>query len=121
MIFMLALSLVTFFFYGFFIKNEVENMALFLIVLVLASTGLAGVLSLMSAIAAKANGSFAMMSILSFPVLMPLILVVIRLSKQAVDGLEWAGVNMSFIIILAALNVLTIALSFLLFPYLWRD
>lgn len=121
MLFMLALSFVTFFFYGFFIKNEVENLSLFFIVLILASTGLAGVLSLMSAIASKASGNFAIMSILSFPVLMPLILVVIRLSKQAVDGIEWAGVGFDFIVILAALNVLTIALSFLLFPYLWRD
>ncbi len=121
MVFMLALSFITFFFYAFFVKNEVGNMPMFFIVLTLASTGLAGVLSLMSAIAAKANGNFAMMSILSFPVVMPLILVVIRLSKQAVDGLEWAGVSLSFISILAALNVLTIALSFLLFPYLWKD
>jgi heme exporter protein B len=121
MVFMLCLSFVTFFFYGFFIKNEVENTGLFLIVLVLASTGLAGVLSLMSAIASKASGNFAIMSILSFPVIMPLILVVIRISKQAVDGIEWAGVSFSFIVILLALNVLTVALSFLLFPYLWRD
>lgn len=121
MVFMLCLSFVTFFFYAFFIKNEVENLSLFFLVLTLASSGLAGVLSLMSAIASKASGNFAIMSILSFPVLMPLILVVIRLSKQAVDGLEWAGVGLDFIVILAALNVLTLALSFLLFPYLWRD
>lgn len=121
MVFMLVLSFITFFFYAFFIKNEVENLALFFVVLILASTGLAAVLSLMSAIASKANGNFAIMSILSFPVLMPLILVVIRISKQAVDGIEWAGVSLSFISILAALNVLTISLSFLLFPYLWRD
>ncbi|MEO6301641.1 MAG: heme exporter protein CcmB [Bacteroidia bacterium] len=121
MVFMLALSFITFFFYSFFIKNEVENLGLFFIVLTLASTGLAAVLSLMSAIASKANGNFAIMSILSFPVLMPLILVVIRISKQAVDGIEWAGVGFNFIGILVALNVLTIALSFLLFPYLWRD
>ena len=121
MVFMLCLSFVTFFFYAFFIKNEVENLGLFFIVLVLASSGLAGVLSLMSAISSKASGNFAIMSILSFPVLMPLILVVIRLSKQAVDGLEWAGVGFDFIVILTALNVLTIALSLLLFPYLWRD
>ena len=121
MAFMLVLSFITFFFYGFFIKNEVENLGLFFIVLILASTGLAGVLSLMSAIASKANGNFAMMSILSFPVLMPLILVVIKISKQAVDGIEWAGVGYDFIFILFALNALTIALSFLLFPYLWRD
>jgi len=121
MVFMLCLSFITFFFYAFFIKNEVENLGLFFIVLVLASTGLAGVLSLMSAISSKASGNFAIMSILSFPVIMPLILVIIRLSKQAVDGLEWAGVGFDFIVILVALNVLTIALSFLLFPYLRRD
>ncbi|WP_317898245.1 heme exporter protein CcmB [Aurantibacillus circumpalustris] len=121
MVFMLCLSFITFFFYAFFIKNEVENMSLFFIVLILASTGLAGVLSLMSAISSKASGNFAIMSILSFPVIMPLILVVIRLSKQAVDGIEWAGVGLDFIVILGALNVLTLALSFLLFPYLWRD
>jgi len=121
MAFMLVLSFVTFFFYGFFIRNEVENLGLFVVVLLLASTGLAGVLSLMSAIAGKANGNFAIMSILSFPVLMPLILVVIRLSKQAVDGIEWAGVSLDLLIMLAALNVLTLALSLMLFPYLWRD
>jgi heme exporter protein B len=121
MVFMLLLSFITFFFYAFFIKNEVENLGLFFIVLILASTGLAAILSLMSAIASKASGNFAIMSILSFPVLMPLILVVIRISKQAVDGIEWAAVGFSFIGILVALNVLTITLSFLLFPYLWRD
>lgn len=121
MVFMLGLSFITFFFYAFFVKNQVENLGLFSIVLLLASTGLAGVLSLMSAIAGKAGGNFAMMSILSFPVVMPLILVVIRISKQAVDGIEWAGVSFSFLSILAALNVLTIALSVLLFPYLWRE
>jgi heme exporter protein B len=121
MVFMFCLSFITFFFYAFFIRNEVENLGLFMIVLLLASTGLAGILSLMSAISAKAHGNFAIMSILSFPVLMPLILVVIRLSKQAVDGIEWAGVGFNFIVILVGLNVLTVALSFLLFPYLWRD
>lgn len=121
MVFMLVLSFITFFFYAFFIKNEVENLGLFFIVLILASTGLAAILSLMSAIASKASGNFAIMSILSFPVLMPLILVVIRISKQAVDGIEWAAIGFSFIGILVALNVLTITLSFLLFPYLWRD
>jgi heme exporter protein B len=87
----------------------------------LAGTGLAGVLTLMSAIASKAGGNFALMSILSLPVLMPLIVVIIRLSKQAVDGIEWAGVSFSFIWILLALNAITLALSYLLFPYLWKE
>ena len=47
--------------------------------------------------------------------------MVIHLSKQAIDGIEWAGLGFDFLVILAALNILTIALSFILFPYLWRD
>lgn len=120
-VFMLGLSVITFGFYAFFLANEVENLALFMLVLALASTGLSAILSLMSAIAAKANGNFAMMSILSFPVLMPMILVVIRLSKQAVDGIEWAGVNMQLLAILGALNLLSIVLAVTLFPYIWKE
>ena len=121
MAFMLALSLITYGFYGFFIGNEVENTWLFLLVLVLASSGFAAILSLMSAIAAKAGGNFALMSILSFPVVMPLVMVAIRLSKQAVDGIEWAGVSGSLLLVLALLNAVTVALGWLLFPYLWRE
>lgn len=121
MLLMLLLSTLTFFFYSFFIRNEVENLPLFFLVMVLASTGLGALLSLMSALAAKANSGFGIMSILSLPVLMPLILVVIRLSKMAVDGIEWAGVPFSLLLVLGALNVLTLALALLLFPYLWRD
>ena len=63
----------------------------------------------------------AVLGVLSFPVLLPIILVVIHLSKQAIDGIEWAGLGFDFLVILTALNILTIALSFILFPYLWRD
>jgi heme exporter protein B len=56
MVFMMLLSLVTLFFYCWFVKNEIENFSLFSVVLLLASSGFAGVLSLMSAIAAKAQG-----------------------------------------------------------------
>jgi len=121
MIFMVTLSLLTFGFYSFFIATEVGNPGLFLFVLLLASAGLAAVLSLMSAVSAKAGSGFALMSILSFPVAMPLILVSVKLSKLAMDGIEWAGVNPQYFIILIALNILTAALAYLLFPYLWRD
>jgi heme exporter protein B len=121
MVFMLALSLITFLFYSFFIRNEVENMGLFLLLLVLSSTGLASSLSLMSAIASKAGGNFALMSILSFPVVVPIITVTIRLSRQAVDGIEWAGIGWNFVAMLAALNVMSVALAWLLFPYLWKE
>lgn len=117
---MLVISLFTLFFYIWFVGGVIQNFSLFFVTLVLSSTGFAGVLSLMSAIASKASNNFALMSILSFPVLMPMIMVSIRLSKQAIDGLNWA-VSYDFLLILAALNVLVIMLANLLFPYLWND
>lgn len=120
MLLMLVVSLSTLFFYSWFIKYMVADFWLFFITLCLSSTGFAGVLSLMSAVAAKSNNNFALTGILSFPVLVPLVMLAIRLSKQAIDGLSWS-VSYNFLLILIALNVLVIMLASLLFPYLWND
>lgn len=120
-VFIIGASLLTFFFYSLFIKNQADNLPLFLIVLVTGSAGLASVLTIMSALASKAGGNFALISILSFPLLTPLLIVIIKLSKQAVDGIEWAGVNFNLLYALLALNIINIALNILLFKYLWKD
>jgi heme exporter protein B len=59
------------------------------------------------------------MAILSFPIIMPLLMVLIKLSKNAIDGLDLWDTNS--LLILMFLNVIIIASSYLLFPYLWRD
>lgn len=117
---MLALSLLTFFFYSWFVGSMVQDMGLFLLTLVLSSTAFSSVLSLMSAIASKANNNISLMAILSFPVLMPLIMVAIRLSKNAIDGLDWS-VSYKFLLILLMLNFVVIALASMLFTYLWKE
>jgi heme exporter protein B len=59
------------------------------------------------------------MAIMSFPILMPLLIVLIKLSKNAIDGLEnW---DLNYLLVLMFMNVIIIALSYLLFRYLWRD
>ena len=91
----------------------------FILVLVLATMGFSAILTLMSAIASKSNNNYSMMSILSFPVLIPVLVLVLRLSKQAIDGLAWS-VSTDFLLILTSINAICIVLSMLLFPYLWR-
>jgi heme exporter protein B len=46
--------------------------------------------------------------------------VLIRLSKSAMDGLE-RSLSYGNISVLCAINVIVLATSLLLFPYLWRD
>jgi heme exporter protein B len=117
---MLVISVINLFFYSLFVGNMVEDMPMFILGLVLGSAGFASVLTMISAIASKAGSNTTLMAILSFPILIPMLITIIRFSKNAMDGLS-AGVNYQFMILLLGLNVLVIALSFLLFPYLWRE
>jgi heme exporter protein B len=120
MLLMSVLSLLTFFFYSWFVGSMVQDLFMFLITLLFSSAAFSGVLSLMSAIASKANNNISLMAILSFPVLMPLLLVSIKLSKHAIDGLAWS-VSYKYLLILIMLNFVVVALATLLFNYLWKD
>jgi heme exporter protein B len=117
---LLIISFINLLFYSLFIGNIVEDMPMFMLGLLLGSAGFASVLTLVSAIASKAGSNTTLMAILSFPILIPMLITIIRFSKNSIDGLA-ASVNYQFIILLLGLNVLVIALAFLLFPYLWRD
>jgi heme exporter protein B len=105
--------------YGLFVGNIIQDLPLFLIVLTLGSFGFASLLTMVSAIASKSSNNFTLMAIMSFPILMPLLIVLIKLSKNAIDGLEnW---DLNYLMVLMFMNVIIIALSYLLFRYLWRD
>lgn len=120
MLLMAVLSLLTFFFYSWFVGNMVQDLSMFLAALLFSSSAFSGVLSLMSAIASKANNNISLMTILSFPVLMPLLLVSVKLSKHAIDGLAWS-VSYKYLLILIMLNIVVVALATLLFNYLWKE
>jgi heme exporter protein B len=117
---MLVLSGINMAFYSLLIGNIVQDMPLYLISMLLGSLGFSSILTMVSAIASKAGKNGTLMAILSFPLLIPLLITIIKLSKNAIDGLDWS-VSYQYIIILAALNCMVVALSVVLFPYLWRD
>ncbi len=105
--------------YSLFIGNIIQDLPLFLITLLMGSLGFSSLLTMVSAIASKAGNNFTLMAILSFPIIIPLLMVLIKLSKNAIDGLEHWDLN--YLTILMLLNLIIIALSYLLFRYLWRD
>lgn len=117
---MMVIGLLAYTIYVLWIGDMVQDHTLFIIALLLGSTGFASILTLMSAIAAKTDNNLSLMAILSFPVQLPFLLTLIKLSKNAVDGLDWS-VSYGLIAILILLQVIIVTLSVLLFPYLWRD
>jgi heme exporter protein B len=117
---LVAVSFITLLLFSVFIGIPVQDMTVFSLALLLASIGFSSILTLMAGISVKAGGSFTLTAILSFPLTVPLLLVAIKVSKYAIDGLAWS-VCAPYVLALLLLNILVGALSFLLFPYLWSD
>lgn len=119
-ILMLVLTLTCFACYSLFLGNAVQNLGLFLLILVLGSIGISSLLTMISAIASKANNNFTIMAILAFPVIMPILMTVMRLSQSAINGMAVAD-SLKYLLVLFSLDVIVSVLSYMLFPYLWKD
>lgn len=117
---MLVITLAGYFIYSLLIGNLVQDQPYFFLALVLGAFGFSSILTLVAAIAAKTRQNSTLMAILSFPVVIPMLLVLIRFSKNAVDGLDHS-IQSPYIYALLSINLIVIALAYLLFPFLWRD
>lgn len=102
------------------VGNPVKDLWWFWITGWIGLMGITAVLTLVSAIAQKASNQSTLMAVLSFPVVIPVLVLVIRLSKQALDGLD-RSVGQAWLLNLIAIDVLVVAVALLLFPYLWKD
>jgi heme exporter protein B len=116
----LVLSLVAFIIFITLLKNPLADVGLFAGLIVLASMGFSAALTLLSGIAAKANNSHILMAVLSFPIVISILLVVIKITKNCIDGLD-RSVSYNDLLTLIAINCLVAAMSYLLFPYIWRS
>ncbi|TKB95511.1 heme exporter protein CcmB [Pedobacter cryophilus] len=117
MILMATIALV---FYSIVFQNNVGDVPLYFVAVLLGAISFSTVFTMISAIAAKASNNGTLMAILSFPVIIPLLMLIIKLSKNAMDGLD-RSVSLDEIGVLCAINLIVIVISLLLFPYLWRD
>jgi heme exporter protein B len=99
---------------------ESVHWASFLLALIIGAIGIANVLTLISALAAQSGNNPGLMAVLGLPVILPLLLILIRFSKNAIDGIAWS-VNGTYAWQLLAISAVAPALSYILFPYLWRE
>ncbi|MEM9050782.1 MAG: heme exporter protein CcmB [Bacteroidota bacterium] len=96
------------------------NWGALILALVLGAIGLSFTLTLVSALASQTDNNLGMMAILGLPVILPLLLLIMRFSKNAIDGIAWAA-NGTYAWQIGAVVVLSLGLSYILFPYLWRE
>jgi len=106
--------------FALFVGNPVKDPGLFLITLLLSSIGLSIAFTFVSAISIKANNSSTLMVILSFPVIVPILMTLIKLSACSLRLIQDTAYTAD-LIILMAIDAILIAIVLILFPFLWRD
>jgi heme exporter protein B len=115
-----VMSLTGFGLFILFLDSPINDYSIFLILILLTSFGFSASLTLLSGIAAKANNSNILMAILSFPVIISIILMAVKVTKNCIDGLDRSA-SWDEMITLLAINCVVAAASYLLFPYIWRS
>jgi len=117
---LLLLSLLAFGAFILFISNPVLKTSQFFLALFLGGMGFSIALTFISAIASKATNSATLMAVLAFPVILPILLSVIQLSSKAFLEASMRSSN-SNIATLAGIDLILLAFSLVLFPFLWRE
>lgn len=117
---LLVLSLLTWLAFSFVVGNPVKDSAQFFLALFLGSTGFSITFTFVAAISSKAGNNATLMAILSFPLVIPILLTLIKLSANALRLMQDTSVDKD-ILILGAIDLMLLAMAFVLFPFLWRD
>ena len=118
---MLVMSLLSILLFSFFLGSPFNNTINFLGITILGGISISLVFTLLAAIAAKASQNAALMAILGFPLIIPQLLLLVKISKSAFGEIFRDGALIQMVLLLGALDLMVVILSLILFPFLWKD
>lgn len=119
---LLALNLVAVGAFAVLLQVQVAWPGLLALTLVLGSIGLAGATTLLSALIARATGGrSALLPVLLFPVLVPLLLSAVEATRSALLVAEGWATATDELLTLVGFNGAVITAAILLFDYIWLD
>lgn len=117
---MLVMTLLSTLVFTILLGDPVYNMLQFIGLACLGGLGLSFVFSFLAAIAAKAQQQAALMAVMGFPVIVPQLMMLGRISKVAFAPVLSTGL-WQLIGLLIGFDCLVIVLALILFPFLWKD
>ena len=119
-IFLFFVSIFSFILFSFFIGNIIQSSAFFITLLVLGSLSISNCLTLVSAIGYQVKNNSIIISVLSFPVIIPILLILIKISKLSSSEFSFNLIQ-DDIYLLILLNIIMISITKVLFNFLWRN
>jgi heme exporter protein B len=118
---LMVMNLITIPLFSVFLSLGIANFPLFIAVILIGSLGMVGTTTLVAAIISKASVKGALFAVLSFPLLLPVLMMAISGTEKALTpGISFADAGMELQVLLSYLVVMTI-LGFLLFDSVWND
>lgn len=120
LLFMALMSLLSLLVFALLLGNPLNNFLEFVGISMLGGAGFSLLFTFLAAIAAKAQQSSALVAIMGFPIIIPQILLLMKISSTAFSSViipGWWQLTFSLI----GLDVLIVALAIILFPFLWKD
>lgn len=119
LVFIMNIAIV-FLYYVLFESFVILNFSLFLLSLFWGSIGIAISSTLIAAIISKANTKGTLYPVLSFPILLPLILTLMELTKFAMDG-DLVSDSYVELAVLICYDVIMLTAGYMLFDFIWKD
>lgn len=117
---MLVMSLLSLTLFQLLMGNPLMNPVQFIGLVCLGGVSISLVFTFLAAIAAKAQQNAALMAIMGFPVIIPQLLLLMKISSTAFSSVIQAGLG-KMILLLVGLDAMVVVLSIILFPFLWKD
>jgi len=119
-VYLIVLSLIALTIYGVLLGVPDFDLSLYSLNLLLGCIGIASAFTLVSAIAAKASNKSVLMAVLGFPVIIPVLILTISNANKIMEGFIWIQIQGN-VLSLLSVDVIIIALSFVLFPFTWKS
>jgi len=117
---MILMSITSLILFRLLMGDPLQHPWKFLGTVCLGGCSLSLVFTFLSAIAARARQNAAMIAILGFPLIIPQILLLMRISNDAFSDVIQGGFLLMSLV-LVGLDILVITLAVILFPFLWKD
>ncbi|MBX2922958.1 MAG: heme exporter protein CcmB [Chitinophagaceae bacterium] len=120
-IIMLLMSSISLLLFQLLLGNPLIHFWQFAGIVCLGSISLSLVFTMLAAIAAKAQQQASLMAIMGFPVIIPQLLLLMRISKAGLGEIFKESALSDMVWLLTGLNGLVMIMAVILFPFLWKD
>ncbi|RYZ47804.1 MAG: cytochrome C biogenesis protein [Sphingobacteriales bacterium] len=117
---MVVMSTISLLLFQLLMGNPLEHPLRFIGVVCLGGISLSMVFTFLAAIAARAQQNAALMAIMGFPLIIPQVMLLMKISNTSFADVIQAS-ETGLILLLAGLDLLVIVLAIILFPFLWKD